>query len=333
MGYGVQSSSWVDGCLTEFRSILTIAKNRRRESPAGGFRRETPKGGTEMAPLRLGQVGCGRMGLRHLYGQVELRRQGFDTFELVALCDLHESAAGYVAQQAEEAFGRRPRTYSSFETMLERERLDAVDIVTDTQTHHGYALEAFDAGAHVATEKPMALTVRACQRVVEGARKAGRTLSVSENYRRDPMNRLTRALIQGGAIGEPQMMINMAVGGGGDRRVVTAWRSMKLRSGGPVLEQGVHTADLILYFMGDVLRVSAETHLWDKRLYTTQEPGLMSGTYAHRVPEDIDMRESFEPTARGHRIRGAPVRLRCDGTARLHQRSRGRVQGERRLWK
>ncbi len=250
-----------------------------------------------MRPLRLGQVGCGRMGLRHLYGQIELRRQGFDTFDLVALCDLHESAAGHVAGEAEEAFGTRPRTYTSFETMLERERLDAIDIVTDTQTHHTYALEAFDAGTHVAIEKPMALTVRACRKVVDGARKAGRTLSISENYRRDPMNRLTHALIQGGAIGEPRMMINMAVGGGGDRRVVTAWRSLKLRSGGPVLEQGVHTSDLILYFMGDVQRVSAETHLWDKRLYATQEPGLMSGTYAHRVPEDMDVQESFEPTA------------------------------------
>ena len=58
-----------------------------------------------MGTLQLGQVGCGGMGLRHVYGLIELRERGFDTFDLAAVCDLHQSAAGHVASVAEGGLG------------------------------------------------------------------------------------------------------------------------------------------------------------------------------------------------------------------------------------
>ena len=250
-----------------------------------------------MALLSLAQVGCGGMGLRHVYGLVELNRQGFDTFDLVALCDLHESAASYVAAQAEKGLGKRPRIYTDYDTMLEHEQaLDAINIVTDTRMHHAFAIKAFDAGKHVAVEKPMALTVRACQRMIEAALKKRKTLSVSENYRRDPMNRLVSALLRAGAIGEPRLMVNVSTGGGRTVQQIAAWRHLKLR-GGLVIEFGVHTSDLILYFLGDVERVFAETHIWEKVRYLIPEPGRLTRFYGHRAKEDIEKGESFEATA------------------------------------
>ena len=60
----------------------------------------------------------------------------------------------------------------------------------------------------------MGITVRACLRMIEAASAAGKVLSVSENYRRDPMNRLTKALLRSGAIGEPRLVIDVATSGG-----------------------------------------------------------------------------------------------------------------------
>ena len=57
-----------------------------------------------MAQLSLAHVGCGGMGLRHMYGLIELKERGFDTFDLVAVCDLHESAADHIADLAESVF-------------------------------------------------------------------------------------------------------------------------------------------------------------------------------------------------------------------------------------
>ena len=237
------------------------------------------------------------MGLRHVYGLAELRRCGFDTFELAALCDLHRSAAEHVARVAETELGLRPRVYTDFRAMLDAEPgLDAVNIVTDTRMHHVFAVDAFDAGLNVAVEKPMGLTVRACRRMIGAANAAGKVLSVSENYRRDPMNRLTKALLRGGVIGEPRLAISVATSGGRGVRQVVAWRHMKER-GGLILEYGVHTSDLTLYLMGGVERVFAETHLWEKTRTMVKTAQPMQRFYDHRVKEDAEKAEAIEATA------------------------------------
>jgi predicted dehydrogenase len=85
--------------------------------------------------------------------------------------------------------------------------------------------------------------------IIETARRNGRILSVAENLRRDPMNRLVRALIDAGAIGTPQLYIDTKIGGG-DHMVYSPWRHQKL--GGTIaLDEGIHHADLMLYYLGE----------------------------------------------------------------------------------
>ena len=253
-----------------------------------------------MAPLSLAQVGCGGMGLRHVYGLMELRTQGFDVFDLVALCDKQLSAVEHVASEAERVLGKRPKTYTDFDEMLEKEPgVDAVDVVTDTRFHHVFTIKALEAGKHVAVQKPMALTVRACRKMIETAKRAGKILSVSETSRRDPTNRLVRALLEYKVLGEPRLAVNIGFsgtrtlghGGGG------AWRHMKLR-GGYFVEHGVHTADLLLYYLGDVSTVYAQTALWEKARHTIDRPAqMLEKVYGHRVKEEIDQGETVECTA------------------------------------
>lgn len=239
------------------------------------------------------------MGLRHIYGLTELARQGFDTFDLVALCDLHLPATEHVAREAERGMGGRPRLYTSFDEMLEKEAgLDAVNIVTDTRFHHVFALKAFDAGKHVAVEKPLGLTIRACLAMIEGARRARRVLSVSENHRRDPVNRLVKAVLDARTMGEPRLVLSDSFSGTRMIPHTTAWRHIKTR-GGYLLDYAVHEADLMLYFMGDVDTVYAETRLWEKVRYTSERPAspLLARYYAHRVREDIERGESIQCTS------------------------------------
>ena len=117
-----------------------------------------------MADIRIAQVGCGGMGLRHLYGQVESQRL-YGSFEYVAVCDISESAANHVADEANVLLGYRPKVYTDFEKLLEEEKdLDAIDIVTSVAEHHIIATRAAETGVHIATEKPMGVTVRACRK-------------------------------------------------------------------------------------------------------------------------------------------------------------------------
>ncbi len=209
--------------------------------------------------LNFAMVGCGGMGLRHAHGYIEARRT-FESLDLAAVCDVHEAAAARVADEVERATGRRPRVYTDFRRMLDQERsLDAVEVVTDTRMHHKFAVEALRAGKHVMTEKPMGLTMRACHIMADAARDAGKVLSVAENFRRDPMNRLAKALLDGGAIGTPWFALDIAVSGSQGVMHGTEWRAHKSAAGGVVMDAGVHNADLLLYLMGDVDTVFAET--------------------------------------------------------------------------
>ena len=164
--------------------------------------------------LNLGIVGCGGMGFRHMEGISELMRHS-DIARLTTICDLHESAANHVADIAEKNNGFRPKIYTDFDSMIDDSGIDILDIVTDTKTHHSFAIKAMNKGISVLTEKPMGITLKACRQMKEAQEKNNVKLSVAENYRRDPMNRLVKALIDSGTIGDLQMIVDVSVSGGG----------------------------------------------------------------------------------------------------------------------
>jgi predicted dehydrogenase len=233
-----------------------------------------------MIPLAI--VGCGGMGHRHLYGLAELAgvEGAARSFDLVGACDPNGENAASLAAEAESRLGRRPVVARD---LAELKRLApgvaAVDICADPRHHHTLAGEAFAAGWHVMVEKPMGLTVRACRVIQEAASRAGRRLSVAENYRRDPINRLARALLDAGTIGAPRLAIHTSLGGS-DRILISTWRHQKTASG-VLLDVGVHYADMLEYLLGEVTEVVAETRLHEPvRVSAGTQGQPTSGFYA-----------------------------------------------------
>jgi predicted dehydrogenase len=239
--------------------------------------------------LNIALAGCGGMGLRHLHGLIE-HRSRFDSLDLIAVCDVNESAARHLADVAEQRLGRRPAIHTEFDEMLRAEPLDLLDIVTDTRMHHTFAEAAFGAGLDVMTEKPMGITLKAARRMRDAAERANRVLSVAENYRRDPLCRLAKSLIEGGVIGTPRMAMDVHLGGGDTLMHNTAWRAMKSRGGGMVIDAGVHAADLLLFYLGDATRIYAETGLFEPIRYRRGMSENLSRFYSHRA-DDIQAEE------------------------------------------
>ncbi len=231
------------------------------------------------------------MGMRHAWGCVEYQKH-FNSLELAAVCDLHEAAADGVASMVESETGARPQIFTDYAEMLRH--VDAVDIVTDTRMHHSFALQAFDAGVHVLTEKPMALTMKACRLMRDSANQKGLVLSIGEQYRRDPMNRLAKALLDAGAIGEPGFAMKVSLGGGSALMHDTGWRALKSRAGSVIIEQGVHEADLLIYFLGDVAAISAHTGLFAPQRVRAGMTGHIADFYGHRVEDTFAGQETVE---------------------------------------
>jgi predicted dehydrogenase len=242
-----------------------------------------------MIPLAI--VGCGGMGHRHLYGLGELARAGRRPFALAGACDPNAENAASLARAAAEQLGqpelagdrRPPVPARDLEELASRvPELQAVDICADPRHHHTLVAEALGRGWHVMVEKPMGLTVRACHVIREAAASAGRWVAVAENYRRDPINRLARALLDAGAIGAPRLALHATIGGA-DRILISTWRHQKLASG-VLLDVGVHYADMLEYLLGDVESATAQTRLHEPVRVSTGTEGANTASFYARWP-------------------------------------------------
>ncbi len=239
-------------------------------------------------PVRLAIVGCGGMGRRHLAGLAELSRTKHMNLELVAVCDLNEANAESLADEAHELLGARPRVFTDATRMVkESDGLEAADCTTDTGSHHVAATQLLDLGLDTMCEKPLALTMRGCNRIMDAAQRSGRLLSVAENYRRDPINRLVRALLDDGAIGDRQFIMETDVAGQ-NSIFITPWRHMKL-TGTITLDAGVHNADILQYYFGDAASAFGQVRLYEKTRVrrNTAGPGGFYEKWAANMPESI----------------------------------------------
>ena len=245
----------------------------------------------ERVPIAI--VGCGGMGGRHLLGLKELDASGMRNVELVAVCDLRRENAEYLADNAESLLGRRPAIYEDMAVMSADEPgLEAVDITTEAGVHYQVATQALQLGLHVLCEKPLALTVRGCNRIIAEHRESDRIFSVAENFRRDPICRLMKALLEAKAVGEPRMLFDIGASGG-DRIIITPWRHDK-RMGGIVIDTGVHNADLMQYYLGSVRDVYARIHQWEPVRHRSKVRSGVSDFYSHW---EVDFPEEIRPTA------------------------------------
>lgn len=238
--------------------------------------------------IRYASVGCGGMGRRHLRGMAALYGSSRCNMELVAACDLKQEQADLLADEAKELLGTRPRVFTDIAQMVrEMPDLQAADVTVESGYHHSVAIACLEAGLHVMCEKPLAVTVRGCTQIIETARRAGRVLSVAENFRRDPIHRLAKALIDDGAIGQPRLMIQTSIGGG-DTISMTPWRHMKHTASMPV-DAGVHEADLMRYYLGEFQLVFGQTRLHETVRYkgTSAGPGGFYGGYLATMPDSI----------------------------------------------
>jgi predicted dehydrogenase len=239
--------------------------------------------------VKLAIVGCGGMGRRHLTGLGELARSDFNNIDLVAVCDLNTKNAEDLADEAKETLGTRPRVFADAARMVaEVEGLEAADCTTDTGSHHKVATALLDLGLHTMCEKPMALSIRGCNMIMEAAARNGRILSIAENYRRDPINRLVRALLDDGAIGERQFIMETGVSGR-DNLFITPWRHQKLM-GTITIDAGVHNADILQYYFGDADFAYGKARLYEKIRIprNTAGPGGFYAKWAANLPDKVE---------------------------------------------
>jgi predicted dehydrogenase len=203
-------------------------------------------------PLRVGVVGLGWAGRQHLAAY-----HAHPDTEIVALAGLEDGPRAKLARKYEIA-----HAVADWEDLLALDGLDAVSVCVPTFLHAPIAVGALERGAHVLSEKPIALNGDEAQGMVEAARKADRVLDVAFNHRqRGDIQKLKR-LIDEGRLGQPYYAKAWWLRRTGIPTVGSWFTRAELAGGGPLVDIGVHVLDWSLFLLGnpEVVAVSASTY-------------------------------------------------------------------------
>jgi len=216
--------------------------------------------------IKIGIIGCGGMAGAHLGGLKDLKEEGVDKFEVVAICDVDEEQVKKFAKVCEEKLSITPLCFTNYEEMLSKVELDAVDIVTPHQSHHRIALDCLSSKKHIFIEKPLAIVPSLGREMISSAKDKGLKLAVAEDYRLSPGNIAVKKMIEEGLIGKPYFTTKAYGGVGSGIFCGTPWRHMKEMGGaGVIFDNGVHDADLFLYWLGDIDEVFSYNKIFEKK--------------------------------------------------------------------
>ncbi len=209
--------------------------------------------------LRFGIIGCGVIGHLHAEAITSL-----PDAQLVAVADIIPERA----QELAEKYHVKP--YSDFHEMLAREQLDVVDICTPSGQHGEEAIQVMRSRRHVIVEKPMDISREAIEEMLRVQQEAGVKLAVISQHRFDPVTREVHDLVEEQAFG--RLVLGNAV--------IPWWRSQayydsgawrgtwELDGGGVLMNQSIHSIDLLQWLMGPVKSVFAYTDTLVHRMET-----------------------------------------------------------------
>jgi UDP-N-acetyl-2-amino-2-deoxyglucuronate dehydrogenase len=196
------------------------------------------------AELGFGVVGLG-MGKHHCRSITEAKGA-----KLVAVCDLDEERLNVMS----EKYGCK--TYTSYEEMLQDDEIQVVNVCVESGKHATFGIQAADAGKHMVVEKPADITPDRVDQLLGAVKDAGVKVGCIFQARLDPLNIGIKAAIDAGKLGK-------LIGVHGHLPWYRAqsyyqgdhgsWKgTWDLDGGGSLMNQGVHTVDLIQWLAGGV---------------------------------------------------------------------------------
>jgi len=199
-----------------------------------------------MPKLGVGIVGCGGMGAALAQGIAQL-----ETAEVVGCCDAVRANAKALAEKT------GGRAFPSLSKLLAEARVQAVVVASPQFAHATNAVAAAKAGKHVFCEKPMAVSLKQCDAMIEACRAAGVKLMIGQVCRYHAIHGQVRELVASGEFGKPVCMTVHRLGGPWGGQYSQHWRLERAKSGGNLLEIHAHEIDFMRWVCGDVEAVYA----------------------------------------------------------------------------
>ncbi|OGS21690.1 MAG: hypothetical protein A3J83_02095 [Elusimicrobia bacterium RIFOXYA2_FULL_40_6] len=186
------------------------------------------------------------------------------------------SAVMDIAQDKVQAVAEKygVKYYTREEELLNDRNIDAVYIATPTNIHCKQVVMAAQRGKHILCEKPMAMSVSECNKMIEACKKNKVKLALGYMMRFHVYHQKAKEIVSSGALGK--IVMGRAQLSCWYPPIKGAWRQdIKVGGGGSLIDMGSHCIDLLEMIMGKVKEVSCFTNSLINK-YSVEDTALMS---------------------------------------------------------
>ncbi len=195
-----------------------------------------------MEPIRIGVIGVASRGAYF----VREFHQNVPDAQVVAGMDVVDAHL----ERFREAVGPEVFVTKDYRKLVVRPDVDAVVVASPDNFHEEQGLAVLEAGKHLLLEKPMAITVEGCDRLLAAHKKAGVVFGLGLSMRYMPMFQVMKDIIGSGQIGDVKAYwCNHFVGKGG-HFYFHDWHAVRANTTGLLLQKGTHDLDIMHYLTG-----------------------------------------------------------------------------------
>ena len=188
--------------------------------------------------FKVGLVGFGFMGKMHAQCY---KASGKAQIAAIADIDPKKRADGRAKYECE--------TFDTLDSLLAGTPVDIVDICLPTYLHEEGVLKAARAGKHILCEKPMALSVESCNRMIQAVRKAGVTMMIGQTVRFLPEYAAIKKMVDSRKYGKVKHVSASRLSAPADW-TWQGWLFDPARSGGGIMDLHIHDIDFLNYLLG-----------------------------------------------------------------------------------
>ena len=203
-------------------------------------------------------IGCGRISFKHIEAFIDNK----DFMTLVATCDpVVDRAEAKKAEYLKSLPNSTVEVFADYKEMLSIIKPDIVTIATESGKHRNIAIDCLNAGAHVICEKPMALSTKDAQDMIDAAEKNNKKIAVCfQNRFNAPVQKLREAYDKKRFGRILHGMVQVRWNRNEAYYAEAPWRGTWEQDGGTLMNQCTHGIDLLQWMMGeDAVRVQAQT--------------------------------------------------------------------------
>ena len=206
--------------------------------------------------MKVGIVGCGNIAKTHVWALNQM-----EDIQIAGFADTELQKAEKISEEYSCGKVFHPNAYNSLESMIKNEKLDAVHICTPHYLHVPQIIQVVKAGIAAFSEKPPAISIEEFENLEKVSEKNCAKIGFCFQNRYNKTVTKAKQIINSGEIGELIGARAFVTWRRDEDYYKTDWKGkISTEGGGVLINQAIHTLDLLLYFLGKPEKVEASVH-------------------------------------------------------------------------